>query len=566
VKLSINIFIETDKEELKSSSEEIGKLITQDLLEALAISGIKITPEKKIINKEEFIELTETNKFQYNNIKTDLAGYSYLMVINIGLFGENLEQIFIEGSFLNTFTGKAYAVFENSYLRGVGEKFDIFLFNSLTDLEMKFSPLTNIIENKELPLRGTLTLEKNELTLPSDEHINCRVSDLLNKEGEDIRDYISDNIKIAVRLNPESYGTINPAVNAEGWSIISPDEKGELNFFYIPPSSEIIPQNVIKEIIEVKPVLYGKIIKEEFDLTGVVTLFKEQSQLPQVTPTPLITTAEDNNLEPPHIISSKDLLVNIGCTHYGYIHPSGTPRDKGEDYSELVILLNNKPLKGASVKIFSLKNSKDPPISQILKDTLEGGVIMKEINDGYYCAGYVPVLGKFPSLTFYPGGTIIVIIRYGDNILGIKSFPVPSFSIKVPEQGKLYSVDVKLKAILSTDGNDKTIYTWQNYKIDKNKKRLGFNLPLTKQPAISITFQPSTLNGKETDNILKIKADIHGATDILSPDGYWVYTISNIQEVWYRVTPSGKKPFLKFPFLKNEIKVNSLRSRTFHLK
>jgi len=553
IKLVINIFVEKNEAQ-QLSSEEIGKLIDNDLVEAMSVPEFKLTSVKNLITKEEFMDLTETHKFQHRLITEDLNGYDYILLINIGLTGEKLEQMFIEGSFFNTITEKPYATFSRSYTRGAIEKFDIFLLNSITDLEMYFSPFQKIIEGKELPVTGTVIIEKNDLHLPYNEKIKGTVSDLLNKDGENIRDYKGNNLKVAIRLAEGSSGQINGGI--KNWNIISPDEKGELNFTYIPPDT--IPQDVVKDLIELSTFMYGMTGKNIASTS--ITLHKEPGQMTTAVP-----SATQTPVTPGQIISGKDLMLNIGFTHYNYIHPMGNPRDRGQDYSEVLILADKKPLTGASLKVFSFEPGKTPPTSEILKDTLPGGVVMKEMNDGYYCAGYVPVLGEFSPVKFYQGGTVILIIRYNGNLLGMKSFSVPSFSIKMPEQGKTYPAGNKLKAFLSSaDKNKHTAYNWYNYKIDKNGKRTGIELPA--QSGTSVTYKPSTIGEKETDNILKVKASINGSTDILSPDGYWVYNISTIQEIWYRVKPSGEKSFSKWKYLKDEIKNRGIRNRKVQIK
>ena len=97
IKLVVNIFIEKNEQQ-KLSSEDIGKLISNDLVEAMSVPEFKLTPVKNFVTKEQFTELTETYKFQYKNLSEDLTGYDYLLLINIGLTGENHNQIFIEGS------------------------------------------------------------------------------------------------------------------------------------------------------------------------------------------------------------------------------------------------------------------------------------------------------------------------------------------------------------------------------------------------------------------------------------------------------------------------------------
>ena len=553
IKLVINIFVEKNEPQ-KLSSEEIGKLISNDLVEAMSAPEFKITPVKNFVTKEQFTDLTEAHK--YGNLTEE--GYDYLLFINIGLTGEKLDQMFIEGSFFNTITEKPYGTFSRSYTRGAIEQFDIFLLNSITELEMYFSPFRKIIEEKELPVTGTVIIDKNELYLPGNEKITGTVSELLNKYGENIRDYKGNNLKVAVRLAEGSFGQINSEKN--NWNIISPDEKGELKFTYIPPAPEAVPQDGVKDIIEVSTFMYGMTGKNI--ASSSITLHKETGPIPSATPAPIATQTP---VTPGQIISGKNLMLNLGFTHYNYIHPLGNPRDKGQDYAEVLILADKKPLTGASLKVFSFEPGKKPPTSEILKDTLSGGVAMKEINDGYYCIGYVPVLGEFSPVTFYPGGNVILIIRYNGNLIGMKSFPVPSFSIKMPEQGKTYPAGNKLKASLSSvDKNKNTTYNWYNYKIDRNRKRTGIELPA--QSGTSVTYKPSTIEGKETDNILKVKASINGSTDLLSPDGYWVYNISTIQEIWYRVKPSGEKSFSKWKYLKDEIKNRGIRSRNIQIK
>ncbi|MEQ8190584.1 MAG: hypothetical protein ABRQ39_21640 [Candidatus Eremiobacterota bacterium] len=522
----------------------------------MSVPEFKLTPVKNFVTKEQFTELTETRKFQYKNLTEDLTGYDYLLLVNIGLTGENQNQIFIEGSFFNTVTEKPYGTFSRSYTRGAIEQFDIFVLNSITELEMYFSPFRKIIEAKELPVTGSITMDKNEIYVPGNEKITGTVSELLNKDGENIRDYT--DVKVAVRLKEGSLGQINSEKN--NWNIISPDEKGDLKFTYVPP--EVIPHDGIKDMIELATFMYGN--AGNIIGTSPVTLHKEtmpsatpvSSQTPMAAQTPVI---------PGQIISGKNLMLNIGFTHYNYIYPAGKPRDKGQDYAEVLILADNTPLTGASLKVFSFEPGKTPPTSEILKDTLSGGVSMKEINDGYYCIGYVPVLGEFSPVKFYQGGIVILIIRYNGNLIGMKSFPVPSFSINMPEHGKTYPAGNKLKASLSShDKNKNTIYNWYNYKIDRLGNRTGIELPA--QSGTSVTYKPSTIEGKETDNILKIKASINGTTDILSPDGYWVYNISTIQEIWYRVKPSGEKIFTKWKYLKDEIKNRGIRNRKILIK
>lgn len=551
IKLVINIFAEQNEQQ-KLSLEETGKLISNDLVEAMSVPEFKLTPVKNFVTKEQFTELTETYKFQYKNLSEDLTGYDYLLLINIGLTGENQNQMFIEGSFFNTLTEKPYGTFSRSYTRGVIEQFDIFLLNSITELEMYFSPFRKIIEEKELPVTGNIIMEKNEINIEGNEKITGTVSNLLNKYGENITDYTGNKVKVAVRLSEGSSGQINSEKNT--WNIISPDEKGELKFTYIPP--EVIPQDGVKDIIELSTFMYG-VAGKNIASTSII-LHKGSVSVPSATPIPTQTP-----VTPGQIISGKNLMVNIGFTHYNYIYPAGKPRDRGQDYAEVLILADNKPLTGASLKVFSFEPGKTPPTSDILKDTLSGGVPMKEINDGYYCIGYVPVLGEFSPVKFYPGGIIILIIRYNGNLIGMKSFPVPSFSIKVPEQGKTYPAGNTLKAYLSS-ANKNTIYKWYNYKIDKNGNRTG--IELSAQSGTSVTYKPSTTGGKETDNILKVKASINGTTDILSPDGYWVYNISTIQEIWYRVKPSGEKIFTKWKYLKDEIKNRGIRNRKILIK
>lgn len=559
IKLVINIFIEKNEQQ-KLAPEETGKIISNDLLETMSAPEFKLTPVKNFVTKEQFTELTETHKFQYRNLIEDLTGYDYLLLVNIGLTGENQDQMFIEGSFFNTLTEKPYGTFSRSYTRGAIEQFDIFLLNSITELEMYFSPFRKIIEEKELPVTGNIVMEKNEINIPANEKITGLVSDLLNKDGEHITDYTGNKLKIAVRLAEGSSGQINSEKN--NWNIISPDEKGVIKFTYIPP--EVIPQDGVKDIVEIATFMYGMTGKNI--ASNSITLHKESAPVPSATPaltqTPTVTQTP---VTPGQIISDKNLMVNAGFTHYNYIHPAGKPRDRGQDYGEVLILTDNKPLTGASLKVFSFEPGKKPPTSEILKDTLPEGVSMKEINDGYYCIGYVPVLGEFSPVKFYPGGIIILIIRYNGNLIGMKSFPVPSFSIKFPEQGKTYPAGNKLKASLSSaDKNKNTIYNWYNYKIDRNGNRTG--IELSTQSVTSVTYKPSTTGGKETDNILKVKAYINGTTDILSPDGYWVYNISTIQEIWYRVKPSGEKIFAKWKYLKDEIKNRGIRNRKILIK
>ncbi len=557
IKLVINIFAEKNEKQ-KLSLEETGKLISNDLVEAMSVPEFKLTPVKNFVTKEQFTELTETYKFQYKNLSEDLTGYDYLLLINIGLTGENQNQMFIEGSFFNTLTEKPYGTFSRSYTRGAIEQFDIFVLNSITELEMYFSPFRKIIEEKELPVTGTIIMEKNEINIGSNEKITGTVSNLLNKYGENITDYTGNKLKVAVRLTEGSSGQINSEKNT--WNIISADEKGELKFTYIPP--EVIPQDGVKDIIELSTFMYGVAGKNIASTS--ITLHKGSVSVPSTPPLPTQTPAVTQTpVAPGQIISGENLMVNIGFTHYNYIYPAGKPRDTGQDYAEVLILADNKPLTGASVKVFSFEPGKTPPTSDILKDTLSGGVPMKEINDGYYCIGYVPVLGEFSPVKFYPGGIIILIIRYNGNLIGMKSFPVPSFSIKVPEQGKTYPAGNKLKAYLSS-ANKNTIYNWYNYKIDKNGNRTG--IELSAQSGTSVTYKPSTTGGEETDNILKVKASINGTTDILSPDGYWVYNISTIQEIWYRVKPSGEKIFTKWKYLKDEIKNRGIRNRKILIK
>lgn len=559
IKLVVNIFIEKNEQQ-KLSSEDIGKLISNDLVEAMSVPEFKLTPVKNFVTKEQFTELTETYKFQYKNLSEDLTGYDYLLLINIGLTGENHNQIFIEGSFFNTFTEKPYGTFSRSYTRGAIEQFDIFLLNSITEIEMYFSPFCKIIEEKELPVTGTIIMEKNEINIPCNEKITGHVSELLNKYGEHITDYTGNKLSVAVRLAEGSSGQINPEKN--NWHIISPDEKGDLKFTYIPP--EVIPQDGVKDIIELATFMYGMTGRNI--ATNTITLHKESIPVPSSTPSLTQTPGPaDTPVTPGQIISGKNLMVNISFTHYNYIYPAGKPRDKGQDYAEVLILTDNKPLTGASLKVFSFEPGKTPPTSEILKDTLSGGGTMKEINDGYYGIGYVPVMGEFSHVKFYPGGIIILIIRYNGNLIGMKSFHVPSFSIKGPEQGKTYPAGNKLKASLSSaDKNKNTIYNWYNYKIDKNGNRTG--IELSAQSTTSVTYKPSTTGGKETDNILKVKASINGTTDILSPDGYWIYNISTIQEIWYRVKPSGEKIFAKWKYLKDEIKNRGIRNRKILIK
>lgn len=532
----VNIFIENPEIEktMEILPSEISSLIVEDLTDALSNSRVNLTAESNIINRENFDSLKEFNFSQAESFFLDPREFEYLLVVNIGILEERADQMFISGSLFNSFLNKEYVSYEGTFTRGLSEQVDLFILNSLSELEVVFFPLNKIIENKELPVTGSILFEKSELIIPYDKEVRGKIVGLLNSEGEDIGMYLGGNVEVALRLVSPSYGTVTSGSISDGWTIVTADESGVISFVYTPPeNSEDLDSILVKEVIEMVPVFYGEVVIDRFKKDYTLVLRKAI----ELTPTPDVMVSEPTPV-PEVVPASREFIeklrINIGFTHY----ESNYPSDMQKDYAEVLILLEDKPLKEAEVEVFSFDKNEEPPLSEIYKGTYTGGVILKEEHSGFYCAGQVPVLlSKLEPVTFYEGGYVILKIKYKGQLLGMKSFLVPSFLIVTPENGKVYSEGKALKAEFSYEDKNITSCTWYNYKIDKEGNRIAREFAALAQSDTSLTFMPSCDDGKETSYVLGLKADIQDSTELLDPEGYWSYTISNIREVFYKISP-----------------------------
>lgn len=539
VKLLINISI--DKENNIALKD-----IETYLYKEFNSEEFNIKSETRFVNTEEFTKITKLNR--YDNLKLDLSGYDYLMIVNVKISGENSEKVFINSSLFNTNKQKPY--FTCEIIRGAKENESSYanLTEALKDLAKKWTSPDKIIKNKEIPVCCIIALEKNDIELPYNKKIQGKIENLLNIYGEDIKEYLGNKTSIAVKLKEPFYGKIETDMLQEGWNIITNIE--ESKFYYIPPVLAN-QKNDIKDIIETCPIWHNKIYKEKImDDKTTITLRKNNSVGKQPSPTPVPTKKPDTNNN-----ISKNLTINIGITHYGNMC-----NKEDKDYAEIIVLVNNKPLQGIKVEIFSFPPSEKPPVKDILKGVFTGGITMDKKDEGYYCAGNVPILGEFIPVTFYEGGAVVLTIKNNDEIVGLKTFYIPSFKIKEPSAKTIYLSDGKIKGLINKGDKIPVSYTWHNYKINENTKKIGFEIPSKSRTSNQVIFKGLTDNGKEITNILRVKGDYHGSTGITSEEGYWLYTISTISEVSYRVKPAGENLFKKWKLLKTVLPVNKFKN------
>ena len=81
-----------------------------------------------------------------------------------------------------------------------------------------------------------------------------------------------------------------------------------------------------------------------------------------------------------------------------------------------------------------------------------------------------------------------------------------------------------------------------NYEIDDEGKRVEYENPYSLNFFLLLYFfSPSNEGEAERKNLLTVRAYIMGATDVMSPEGYWIFTSSTIKEVLYRVSPGPKE-------------------------
>jgi len=244
------------------SPEDIAVLVEDDLLESLAGSKTMLEPEINIKDREDFHMLEDLNKTQYDKFLSGPGDCKYILFVNMEFAPGGIEEVYISSSLYSIFTYKPYAHISRTYNRGIAEEADTFILNSLTELEVSFFPLNRLIEKKEVPLICSVLADKSEVLLPFSQEINIKIYDLLNADGENIEDYLGSDIKIAVRMDNPSYGTITSGIFENGWNIISPDEKGEICFTYLPPADfQEIPEILTREVINLAPVFYGEFLK-----------------------------------------------------------------------------------------------------------------------------------------------------------------------------------------------------------------------------------------------------------------------------------------------------------------
>ena len=107
VKLVVNFYSETKPEEDggELTLQESGRLITEDLIDGLISSKVRLIPETNFISEEEFFDLQILNEVQYNEFSAHRVECDYLLLVNAALL-EKGEEMFVSAYLFNPFVYK----------------------------------------------------------------------------------------------------------------------------------------------------------------------------------------------------------------------------------------------------------------------------------------------------------------------------------------------------------------------------------------------------------------------------------------------------------------------------